>query len=126
MLVVRRSPPGRWNSLTGGARCKYHLEMSRKRQNPGWAVRCVSFFALASIGWGCEEAAKKTTVKAPAPRQSTMVAVGQESETTAAAASQGTKAATAKNNSAKRIELATLPVFPRGRLLVLLPSQSGR
>ena len=112
--------------MTRADESKYHLEMSGKRQNPGRAVYCVGVLAVAGLVWGCEDAAKKSAAKAPVPQHSTIVAAGQENEPPAAKTNQATKTVPASKNPPKKFELATLPVFARGRLLALLPPQAGR
>jgi peptidoglycan lytic transglycosylase D len=112
--------------LTRADESKYHLEMSRKRQSPSRAVCCAYVLAVAGLVWGCEDAAKKSAVKAPVPQHSTIVAAGQESEAPPAKTNQTPKAVPASKNPPKKFELATLPVFARGRLLALLPPQAGR
>ena len=112
--------------MTPADESKYHLQMSRKRQIPGRAVYCAGLLAVAGLAWGCEDAAKKSAAKAAVPQQSTMSAAGQESEPAAVTNQAPKTIAPAKNNPPKKFELANLPVFPRNRLLALLPPQSGR
>jgi membrane-bound lytic murein transglycosylase D len=124
--VARPSTPGWRKSLTGEDAATYHLRMSLRRQIPGRAVRCVSVLALVWLAWGCEEAAKKSAAKAPVPQQSTIRAAGAESEAASQAPSQAPKTPAPAKNPPKKLELASLPVFPRGRLLALLPPEAGR
>src|SRR5579859_7547740 len=62
--VVRRSPPSAENALTRVWSTTYHDRMTQRRRIAIGSVLLSGILAMAS---GCEDAAKKTAVRAPVP-----------------------------------------------------------
>src|ERR1700730_16421213 len=61
--VVRRSPPRLGNALTRVCGSPYHGNMAQRQQIAVGSI----LFAVLGLAGGCEDAARKTTVRAPVP-----------------------------------------------------------